>query len=178
MKEEKILQIVNLSPSEDWVERIVEVHPMKQITYASILQVVVFGFMLFCFSMISLGLQASDFDFEQLKEDAERIEATEFRMDFTIENPKHKYFLIINALDVATTIYAMEHRNSLTEANFLLPAKPKPEELLLQKFAVTYIMSTLGLFSTRPEDQHFINSLNVVTTVAVLNNLHYINTSE
>jgi len=38
MKEEKILQIVNLSPSEDWVERIVEVHPMKQITYASILK--------------------------------------------------------------------------------------------------------------------------------------------
>jgi hypothetical protein len=178
MKEKKLLQIVNLSPSESWLENITEIHPMKQITYASILQVVVFGFMLFSFSMISLGLQASDFDFEQMKEDAERIKAAEFRMDFNLENPKHKYFLIINALDVATTIYAMEHRNSLTEANFLLPTKPKPEELLLQKFAVTYIMSTLGLFSTRPEDQHFINSLNVVTTVAVLNNLHYINTNE
>jgi hypothetical protein len=178
MKEKKLLQIVNLSPSESWLENITEIHPMKQITYASILQVVVFGFMLFSFSMISLGLQASDFDFEQMKEDAERIEATEFRMDFTIENPKHKYFLIINALDVATTIYAMEHRNTLNESNYLLPAKPRPEELLLQKFVVTYIMSTLGLFSTRPEDQHFINSLNVVTTVAVLNNLHYINTNE
>jgi hypothetical protein len=53
MKEEKILQIVNLSPSEDWVERIVEVHPMKQITYASILQVVVFGFMLLSFGTIN-----------------------------------------------------------------------------------------------------------------------------
>jgi hypothetical protein len=53
MKEEKILQIVNLSPSEDWVERIVEVHPMKQITYASILQVVVFGFMLLSFVTIN-----------------------------------------------------------------------------------------------------------------------------
>jgi hypothetical protein len=178
MKEKKLLQIVNLSPSESWLENITEIHPMKQITYASILQVVVFGFMLFSFSMISLGLQASDFDFEQMKEDAERIEAAEFRMDFNLENPKHKYFLIINALDVATTIYAMEHRTTLAESNFLLPTKPRPEELLLQKFAVTYIMSTLGLFSTRPEDQHFINSLNVVTTVAVLNNLHYINTNE
>jgi hypothetical protein len=178
MKEKKLLQIVNLSPSESWLENITEIHPMKQITYASILQVVVFGFMLFSFSMISLGLQASDFDFEQMKEDAERIEASEYSYNFDLQNPKHKYFVVVNALDVATTIYAMEHRNSLTEANFLLPTKPKPEELLLQKFAVTYIMSTLGLFSTRPEDQHFINSLNVVTTVAVLNNLHYINTNE
>ena len=27
--EEKILQVVNLSPSESWIERIVEIHPMK-----------------------------------------------------------------------------------------------------------------------------------------------------
>ena len=31
MKEEKVLQVVNLSPSEDMIEKIVEVHPMKQI---------------------------------------------------------------------------------------------------------------------------------------------------
>jgi len=42
----KILQVVNLSPSESWVEKIVEVHPMKQITIASIIQVTMFGFML------------------------------------------------------------------------------------------------------------------------------------
>ena len=49
----KILQVVNLSPSEDWIERIVEVHPMKQITIASIIQAIVFGFMLFMFWLIS-----------------------------------------------------------------------------------------------------------------------------
>jgi len=49
----KILQVVNLSPSEDWIERIVEVHPMKQITIASIVQVIVFGFMLSMFWLIS-----------------------------------------------------------------------------------------------------------------------------
>ena len=175
MKEEKLLQVVNLSPSEDWIERLVEVHPMKQIFWASIIQACVFGFMLLSFLLISVGLKANDFDFEQIKEDAERLKATEFRMDFNLENPKHKYFLAINALDVATTVYAIENRNTLVEGNLLLPPKPRPEELLLQKVVVTYMLSTLGLFSTRPEDQHFINSLNVVTTLAVLNNIHHIN---
>ena len=54
MKEKKILQIVNLSPSEEWVETIVEIHPMKQITYAAIIQAVVFASMLFAFWAISL----------------------------------------------------------------------------------------------------------------------------
>lgn len=51
--EEKILQAVNLSPSESWVERIVEVHPMKQVAYASVLQLLVFGTMLLSFWIIN-----------------------------------------------------------------------------------------------------------------------------
>ena len=47
--DKKILQVVNLSPSESWIEKIVDIHPMKQITVASIVQVAVFGFMLFAF---------------------------------------------------------------------------------------------------------------------------------
>jgi len=43
--EEKILQVVNLSPSESWIEKIVEVHPMKQIAIMSVVQVLVLGFM-------------------------------------------------------------------------------------------------------------------------------------
>jgi hypothetical protein len=54
MKQEKILQVVNLSPSESWVEKLVEVHPMRQIFWASIIQLVVFGFMLVSFKVISL----------------------------------------------------------------------------------------------------------------------------
>ena len=54
MKEKKILQIVNLSPSEDWVEKITEIHPMRQIVWATIIQSVVFGFMLLSFSMINI----------------------------------------------------------------------------------------------------------------------------
>ena len=47
--DKKILQVVNLSPSESWIEKIVDIHPMKQITVASIVQVAVFGFMLIMF---------------------------------------------------------------------------------------------------------------------------------
>ena len=45
----KALQIVNLSPSESWVEKLVEVHPMKQVAWATVIQVSVFGFMLLSF---------------------------------------------------------------------------------------------------------------------------------
>jgi len=50
--QKKALQIVNLSPSESWIEKLHDVHPMKQITYASIIQVSMFGFMLFMFWII------------------------------------------------------------------------------------------------------------------------------
>lgn len=57
MKEEKLLQIVNLSPSEEWMERIVEIHPMRQIFWATIVQVSVFGFMMSAFSLINVYLE-------------------------------------------------------------------------------------------------------------------------
>ena len=47
--DKKILQVVNLSPSESWIEKIVDIHPMRQITIASVVQVLVFGLMLFAF---------------------------------------------------------------------------------------------------------------------------------
>jgi hypothetical protein len=49
----KVLQVINLSPSEDMIEKIVEVHPMKQIFWASIVQLSVFGFMLLSFGVIN-----------------------------------------------------------------------------------------------------------------------------
>ena len=51
--DKKILQVVNLSPSESWVEKLTEIHPMKQITYATIVQVVVFFGMLAMFKVNS-----------------------------------------------------------------------------------------------------------------------------
>ena len=55
--EEKLLQIVNLSPSEQWMERIVEIHPMRQIVWATIIQAVVFGFMMTAFASINFVLE-------------------------------------------------------------------------------------------------------------------------
>ena len=54
--EKKLLQAANLSPSEEVLERIVEVHPMKQVAVMSVVQVLVFGFMLLSFWLINLGL--------------------------------------------------------------------------------------------------------------------------
>ena len=56
MKEEKILQIVNLSPDVSVLDKIEEVHPMKQVAVMSVVQVLVFGFMLLSFWVINKGL--------------------------------------------------------------------------------------------------------------------------
>ena len=55
--EEKILQVVNLSPDESIMEKITDVHPMKQVAYASVLQACVFGSMIFAFSLINYFLK-------------------------------------------------------------------------------------------------------------------------
>lgn len=52
MNEDKLLQVVNLSPSESWVEKLTEIHPMRQVFWASIIQVSVFGLMLAAFKII------------------------------------------------------------------------------------------------------------------------------
>lgn len=44
-KEEKLLQAANLAPSEEWIEKITEVHPMRQVFIMSIVQIVVLAFM-------------------------------------------------------------------------------------------------------------------------------------
>lgn len=49
----KVLQVVNLSPNESIVEKLTEMHPMRQITYASIIQVSVFFGMLGAFQINS-----------------------------------------------------------------------------------------------------------------------------
>ena len=126
--------------------------------------------------LLSIHAEAyHDFDFEQMKEDGERLEAVEFRIDFDIENPKHKYFVVINVLDIASTMYAIENRNILIETNPLLPERPELEELIIQKTLSIYLLKYLGVFSEHPADQWYINSANVLLTGVVLNNLHQIN---
>ena len=51
--QKKALQIVNLAPSESIIEKLTEMHPMKQITYASVIQVTMFFSMLGIFQINS-----------------------------------------------------------------------------------------------------------------------------
>ena len=51
--EQKILQAANLAPSEAMLEKITEVHPMKQVAIMSVVQVLVFGLMLLAFLVIN-----------------------------------------------------------------------------------------------------------------------------
>ena len=51
--EQKILQAANLAPSEAMLEKITEVHPMKQVAIMSVVQVLVFGLMLLAFWVIN-----------------------------------------------------------------------------------------------------------------------------
>jgi len=117
-------------------------------------------------------------DFEQIQQDGAKIEASEVTYHFDFQNPKHKYFLLINTLDVASTLYAIENRDNLSEGNPLLPKRPELEELILQKAIVIYTLNHMGLFSTHPDDQYYLNALNIVLTAAVINNLYRINTND
>ena len=123
----------------------------------------------------SVNLQVDiPWDYEQIQQDASKIEASKVTYHFDFTNKKHKTFLILNIVDVATTVYAMEHRDTLYESNFLLPRKPKPEELILQKAVVIATMSHLDLFSTHPGDQWYIDGLNTMLGLVIISNLYNI----
>lgn len=49
--QKKALQIVNLAPSESIIEKLTEMHPMRQITYASVIQVTVLFGMFGCMAI-------------------------------------------------------------------------------------------------------------------------------
>jgi hypothetical protein len=54
--EKKLLQVANLAPSEDMLEKIVEIHPMKQVAVMSVVQIVVLMFMGITMYLIQLGV--------------------------------------------------------------------------------------------------------------------------
>ena len=55
--EEKVLQAVNLAPSDSMIGRLAEMHPMKMVAWASVIQLLVFGFMLLSFYTIGLFVE-------------------------------------------------------------------------------------------------------------------------
>jgi alkyl sulfatase BDS1-like metallo-beta-lactamase superfamily hydrolase len=127
----------------------------------------------------SVNLQVDiPFDFEQIQQDGARIEAAEYSYSFNFQNPKHRYFVIANTLDLATTIYALENRDNLYERNILLDDTPEIEELLAQKIIVSYALERLGMFDNTPVANDALSLTNFFVTLAVLNNYYLINTYE
>ncbi len=51
--QKKVLQVVNLSPNESMVEKLTDIHPMRQIVWATVIQGSVFAAMLFSFWIIN-----------------------------------------------------------------------------------------------------------------------------
>ena len=68
------------------------------------------------------------------------------------ENPRHKYYLVMNALDIATTYHATQ-QGYASEANPLLPAKPSLGRLVAHKIVWTKVARYGGLFWE--EDENF-----------------------
>ena len=54
MNSEKVLQVVNLSPPENAIEKLTEMHPMRMVVWASIIQICVLAFM--GLSMLTIGI--------------------------------------------------------------------------------------------------------------------------
>jgi len=52
MKQEKILQVVNLSPDPIILQKFEQMHPMRMVFWASITQICVLGFMGLCMQII------------------------------------------------------------------------------------------------------------------------------
>ena len=137
---------------------------MKKIILASLLTLNI--------SALEYNLSDEPFNFEQIKKDSKEIWDYQNKnsIDFDWNKPSHQYFFWINIADMASTVYALENRDSLYEGNFLLDDSPEIEELLLQKVVVSYVFHQYGLFSGEEVTDDWLHLLNILLTGAVLNN--------
>ncbi len=106
-------------------------------------------------------------DYNQIEIDGKLIERSEFSMGLNFENPRHKYYFVINTLDVITTYHATQ-KGYASEANTLLPPDPSLGRLVAHKLVWNRIARHGGLFWE--EDQNFLKFANFLVTLAVVNN--------
>jgi len=124
-------------------------------------------------SLQSNSLQVDEpFDFKQIKKDSEAITVwlKSEEINFNFNKPAHKYYTAINILDVATTVYGVQNRNNLYEANILLPKKPSPEEIIAQKLLISYLLGKMGIFTSTPTGEAWLSIANTTVTAATINN--------
>lgn len=77
----------------------------------------------------------------------------------------------IHALDMITTIYALENRENIKEGNWILGEQPEVYEVFALKMLVLP-------FIHQNSNEHMMVYFNAITTAAVVNNLYVINRYE
>jgi len=106
-------------------------------------------------------------DYTQIEIDGKLIERSKFQMRLDWQKPSHKYYVVINALDVLTTYHAVQ-QGYASEANPFLPAEPSLERLIVHKVLWSEVARYGGLFWQ--EDDSFLQFANFLVTLAVVNN--------
>ena len=116
-----------------------------------------------------------EFDFEQIEKDRKLIKDWEdrSRVKFWDNKPypseeQIRYSWRIHALDMMTTIYALENRDNIKEANWILGEQPEIHEVIALKLLVLP-------FVHQNSNEHMMVYFNAVTTATVVNNLYVIN---
>jgi len=168
------------------INTIEDIHPMKQITIASIVQVCVLGFMLLSMfginnlfadeTKLNLTLPETDFNYVQIKKDSLLIQDSinkRLRFIDIKKEPSKKtltIYYILNAVDVTSSYYMTKNHPNIKEANFLLPDKPSATEFLLQKSI------TSSIIGANLEDSQVV-LFNWVLAGVILKNLYVYNTA-
>ena len=106
-------------------------------------------------------------DYTQIEIDGKLIERSKFQMRLDWQKPSHKYYVVINALDVLTTYHAVQ-QGYASEANPFLPEKPSLGRLVVHKVVWSEVARYGGLFWE--EDENFLMFANFLVTLAVINN--------
>ena len=106
-------------------------------------------------------------NYDQIEIDGRLIERSKFQMRIDLDKPSHKYYLVMNSLDVITTYHAVQGGYG-AEANPLLPRDPSLTRLIAHKILWSEAARYGGLFWE--EDENFIYFANFLVTLAVINN--------
>jgi len=106
-------------------------------------------------------------DYSQIEIDGKLIERSKFQMRIDLDRPSHKYYLVINTLDVLTTYHAVQ-QGYAAEANPFLPKDPSLTRLIAHKIIWSEAARYGGIFWE--EDDSFVLFANFLVTLAVINN--------
>ena len=106
-------------------------------------------------------------DYNQIEIDGKLIERSKFQMRINLDRPSHKYYFVINTLDVLTTYHAVQ-QGYASEANPFLPEDPSLTRLIAHKIIWSEVARYGGLFWE--EDESFVYFANFLVTLAVINN--------